>query len=96
MLSTLNLLEAIKHGDIKFIFSSSATVYGDSKIQPITEETQTKTSSAYGSTKLAQELLISDYARAYKKHCISLRYFNPVGAHSDGVIFDDFRDSPII
>ena len=94
LLSTLNLLEAIKHGDIKFIFSSSATVYGDSKIQPITEETQTKTFSAYGSTKLAQELLISDYARAYKKHCISLRYFNPVGAHSDGVIFDDFRDSP--
>ena len=57
LLSTLNLLEAIKHGDIKFIFSSSATVYGDSKIQPITEETQTKTFSAYGSTKLAQELL---------------------------------------
>ena len=94
LLSTLNLLDVIKHYDTNFIFSSSATVYGDSKIQPITEEAQTKTSSAYGSTKLAQELLISDYARAYKKHCISLRYFNPVGAHSDGVIFEDFRDSP--
>ena len=94
LLSTLNLLETIKHRDTDFIFSSSATVYGDSEIQPISEETETKTSSAYGSTKLAQELLISDYARAYNKHCISLRYFNPVGAHSDGVIYENFRDSP--
>ena len=94
MLSTLNLLEAIKHHDTDFIFSSSATVYGDSKIQPISEETKTQTSSAYGSTKLAQEMLISDYARAYDQNCISLRYFNPVGAHSDGIIFENFRDSP--
>ena len=54
LLSTLNLLDVIKHYDTNFIFSSSATVYGDSKIQPITEEAQTKTSSAYGSTKLAK------------------------------------------
>lgn len=94
LLSTLNLLEAIKHHDTDFIFSSSATVYGDSKIQPISEETKTQTSSAYGSTKLAQEMLISDYARAYDQNCISLRYFNPVGAHSDGIIFENFRDSP--
>ena len=94
MLSTLNLLEAIKNYETSFIFSSSATVYGNSRIQPISEDSETITTSAYGSTKLAQELLISDYARAYNKNCISLRYFNPVGAHSDGVIYENFQDSP--
>jgi UDP-glucose 4-epimerase len=94
LVSTLNLLDAAKIKKTDFIFSSSATVYGDTKEQPLSEISTTGTTSAYGSTKLAQEFLISDYSRAYEINSISLRYFNPVGAHSDGIIFENFLDSP--
>ena len=94
VLSTLNILEEIKNKDINFIFSSSATVYGDCEDSAIAESHKLSTSSAYGSTKLAQELLISDYARAWGIRCISLRYFNPVASHSDLKIVEDYHNSP--
>tara|TARA_Y100000816_G_C26095734_1_gene579833 strand:- start:297 stop:1295 length:999 start_codon:yes stop_codon:yes gene_type:complete len=94
LLSTLNILESIKNNNISLIFSSSATVYGDKNESPIPEEAKFSTNSAYGSTKLAQELLISDYSRAYDISCISLRYFNPVGTHSDRLIIEDIMSSP--
>lgn len=92
--STINLLESINCDKTKFIFSSSATVYSSSDIQPINETSKLQTTSAYGSTKLAQEILISDYARAKKLQSISLRYFNPVGAHADKAIIEDYTQSP--
>lgn len=93
VLSTLNLLEACKP-NLRFIFSSSATVYGDSKIQPLNEVCEIKSESVYGSTKVASELLIKDYSRAKNIEAISLRYFNPVGCHKDGKIIEDFRNNP--
>ena len=64
--STINLLESINYDRTKLIFSSSATVYGSTDVQPINENAKLQTTSAYGSTKLAQEMLISDYAREKK------------------------------
>ena len=94
VLSTLNLLELVKNKEINFIFSSSATVYGESKINPITEDASLGSCSTYGSTKLAQELLISDYSRAYSLKSISLRYFNPVGSHDDRKIIEEINNQP--
>ena len=92
--STLNLLEVIKETNVGFVFSSSATVYGGIGREAISEDSKLMSQSAYGSTKLAQEILISDYARAYGLNCVSLRYFNPVGCHTDKVIAENYLDSP--
>jgi len=66
-----------------FIFSSSATVYGQAKKLPITEkETIKKAESPYGNTKQISEEILFDYCRVNPKiNVISLRYFNPIGAH---------------
>ncbi len=91
--ATLNLLELTK-SDTSFIFSSSATIYGDAKIQPIDENAIIQTASTYGSTKVASELLLDDFCRSKKIRGISLRYFNPVGAHADKCIVEDFKNKP--
>lgn len=90
---TLNLLEsAKKHHITNFIFSSSATVYG----QPDTPEyseylpTGQSISSPYGKTKYMIEEILKDLALANPKfHIISLRYFNPIGNHPSGLIGED-------
>tara|TARA_B100000676_G_scaffold275716_1_gene296073 strand:- start:596 stop:1621 length:1026 start_codon:yes stop_codon:yes gene_type:complete len=66
-----------------FIFSSSATVYGQAKKLPITEkETIKKAESPYGNTKQISEEILFDYCKVNPKiNVISLRYFNPIGAH---------------
>lgn len=87
--STLALLRAMKRADVKrFIFSSSATVYGTPKVCPITEESETgKCSNPYGWTKFMIEQILTDYAAAEAGvQVILLRYFNPVGAHESGRI----------
>ncbi len=87
--STLALLRAMKRADVKrFIFSSSATVYGTPKVCPITEESETgKCSNPYGWTKFMIEQILADYAAAeVGVQVILLRYFNPVGAHESGRI----------
>ena len=87
--STLALLRAMKRADVKrFIFSSSATVYGTPKVCPITEESETgKCSNPYGWTKFMIEQILTDYAAAeVGVQVILLRYFNPVGAHESGRI----------
>lgn len=94
LLSTLNLLETIDCKKTQLIFSSSATVYGMTEKQPIKENEKLQTTSAYGSTKLAQEILIADYARTKNLKAVLLRYFNPVGSHEDKVIVEDFTQSP--
>lgn len=90
--STHNLLRSCKPG-IKFIFSSSATVYGKSKTQPVKETHQTQSDSVYGSTKIASELLINDYSRTKGIKSISLRYFNPVGSHEEGLITENYDNN---
>ena len=69
-----------------FIFSSSATVYGEPKYLPYDENHPTIPINNYGRTKLAAEQLINHWATLNKVSSLSLRYFNPVGAHSSGMI----------
>ena len=85
----LNTLEAqIDLGINSFIFSSSATVYGSPKTLPITEEEETQRPfSPYGNTKKIAEEIIDDFTKSQQSFsAISLRYFNPIGAHDSGLI----------
>jgi len=85
LFSLINLLEALKelNKSINFIFSSSATVYGDPEILPITENESIKVAeSPYGNTKQIGEEILYDLTQSNSNFkVISLRYFNPVGAH---------------
>jgi UDP-glucose 4-epimerase len=86
--SLTTVLEVAKEfGVNKMIFSSSCTVYGQPDVIPVTEETPfKKAESAYGATKQMCEEILQDVARASSLKVISLRYFNPIGAHPSGEI----------
>ncbi|WP_439129545.1 UDP-glucose 4-epimerase GalE [Polaribacter sp.] len=87
--SLLNTLSSQLENGIKgFIFSSSATVYGTPETLPITEENETQRPfSPYGNTKKIAEEIIDDVIKSDSKlQSISLRYFNPIGAHESGLI----------
>ncbi|MBR5782778.1 MAG: UDP-glucose 4-epimerase GalE [Clostridia bacterium] len=85
---TLTLLEAMKKAGVhNFVFSSSATVYGDAKVVPVVEDMPTSATNPYGQTKLMQEQMLRDIAAADSEFCCTLlRYFNPIGAHESGLI----------
>ncbi len=88
LLSTINLADkALEHNVKHFIFSSSATVYGDQP-SPLKEDTILGvTSNPYGETKAVSERILKDTAKANPNFSVTLlRYFNPVGAHSSGLI----------
>ena len=93
----LVLLETMKKYNVKkFIFSSSATVYGDPEVIPITEECKTgDTTNPYGTTKLFIEQILKDTYNSDNSWdiCI-LRYFNPVGAHESGLIGEEPQGIP--
>ena len=85
-----------KYNCKKFIFSSSATVYGDPETIPITEECRTGgTTNPYGTSKLFIEQILKDIYHADNTWdiCI-LRYFNPVGAHKSGLIGEEPQGIP--
>jgi UDP-glucose 4-epimerase len=85
----MNLLEGmIKYNIQHFVFSSSATVYGQPDRLPVTEEALFKPAdSPYGNTKQIAEEIIRDTVKVNPKlKAISLRYFNPIGAHSSALI----------
>lgn len=86
----LNVLDAMEtHQVDRLIFSSSCTVYGQATLMPITEETQLiKPESPYGNTKKIGEEVIADFVKISGKNAISLRYFNPVGSESKGLLGD--------
>ena len=95
IISTLNLIKTMKSHDMrKLIFSSSATVYGNNANQPVTESESLSPISCYGSTKIANEYLLNDVAKTGDIDVVLLRYFNPVGAHSESIIYDDPYASP--
>ena len=95
IISTLNLIKTMKSHDMrKLIFSSSATVYGNNANQPLTESESLSPISCYGSTKIANEYLLNDVAKTGDIDVVMLRYFNPVGAHSESIIYDDPYASP--
>jgi UDP-glucose 4-epimerase len=84
-----------RHGIRRFVFSSSATVYGDPERLPITEDAPLSAANPYGQTKLIGETLLRDLGvadAAWQTAC--LRYFNPVGAHASGLIGEDPRGVP--
>lgn len=90
IVSLFNLLSEIKSNkmDVNFIFSSSATVYGEPENLPITEtETIKKATSPYGNTKQICEEILTNFSKSNNYfNCISLRYFNPIGSHSSSEI----------
>ncbi|MBQ8599970.1 MAG: UDP-glucose 4-epimerase GalE [Clostridia bacterium] len=96
IVGTLNILDAMKKTGVKqFVFSSSATVYGDSKVVPVKEDFPTSATNPYGQTKLMQEVMLTDIAKANPDMTITLlRYFNPVGAHESGLIGEDPQGIP--
>lgn len=93
----LNLLDVMRKYNVKkFVFSSSATVYGNPEKIPLTEDCKIGgTTNPYGTSKLFIEQILKDiYASDNSWDIIILRYFNPVGAHESGLIGEDPKGIP--
>ncbi len=93
---TLILLELMQKYQVRnFVFSSSATVYGDPVSVPISEEFALSVTNPYGRTKLMIEEMLQDLHHSDNSWNIALlRYFNPIGAHSSGLIGEDPNGIP--
>ena len=92
LVNTLMILNVMRDYGVKnFVFSSSATVYGDPASVPIREDFPTGgTTNPYGTTKLFIERILTDYCTADPTLNVALlRYFNPIGAHESGLIGED-------
>ena len=91
LISTLNLINVMReHQVTQFVFSSSATVYGDPASVPIREDFPLSVTNPYGRTKLMIEDMLRDIGQAMPQMRICLlRYFNPIGAHPSGRIGED-------
>ena len=97
LVSLINLLDAMqKYGICNIVFSSSCTVYGQPEILPVTEEAPLQMAmSPYGNTKQIGEEIIRDTTISKDNiKAISLRYFNPIGAHSSALIGELPRGVP--
>ena len=83
-----NLLQCMEtYGSENLVFSSSCTVYGQPEMLPVTEMAPVQPAlSPYGNTKQISEEIIGDHANSSLLNAISLRYFNPIGAHESGLI----------
>ena len=94
--STLTLLETMEEYNChKFVFSSSATVYGNPKKLPLDESCDLSTTNPYGSTKLYIEGILKDLYTSDNSWGIAiLRYFNPIGAHESGLIGEEPNGIP--
>jgi len=90
LLALMNVLEAMEENQVdNFIFSSSCTVYGQADKMPINESTPLKRpESPYGNSKKMGEEIIEDFINVTNKKAVSLRYFNPVGSESQGLLGD--------
>ncbi len=97
LISSINLLEVMKtHNVKKFVFSSSATVYGDNGYTKYVESMgRGETTSPYGTTKAMIEKILEDLHYSDNSWNITLlRYFNPVGAHESGLIGEEPNGIP--
>lgn len=92
----ISLLQALSEAGVKkFLFSSSATVYGDPQSVPISEDARLSTTNPYGRSKLMVEQVLEDLGKSDPAWAIGvLRYFNPVGAHESGLIGEDPQGIP--
>lgn len=93
---TVALLQAMQRASVtRFVFSSSATVYGAPDSLPILEDAPIRTTNPYGATKAMVEQILRDVAHARPEwSVVCLRYFNPIGAHESGRIGEDPSDIP--
>ncbi len=94
---TLNLISVMdKHNVRNIVFSSSATVYGETDTVPVDETMPVgHATNPYGETKIMQEFILSDLYKANNNWTVTLlRYFNPVGAHESGLIGEDPQNVP--
>ncbi|BES66330.1 UDP-glucose 4-epimerase GalE [Gottschalkiaceae bacterium SANA] len=88
LVSTMVLIQAcVKHGVARFVFSSSATVYGDNQVPFVETMELLPTTNPYGESKAMSERILTDAVAAHPELAVTLlRYFNPVGAHPSGLI----------
>jgi UDP-glucose 4-epimerase len=92
VVGTLNLIEAaIEAGVPRFVFSSTAAVYGEPDSVPINEDHPTNPINPYGWSKLMGERMLADAAKAYQFRFVAFRYFNAAGADSNSKIGEDHR-----
>ncbi|SRR5690554_717997 len=96
LLSAINIIKVMQEFNVNdFVFSSSATVYGQPESVPIKEDFPLSATNPYGYTKLMIEQMLQDVYKANPSMNIAiLRYFNPVGAHESGMIGEDPNDIP--
>ncbi|MCD6026041.1 MAG: UDP-galactose 4-epimerase [Solimicrobium sp.] len=96
VLGTAKVLETMRRANVKtFIFSSSATVYGNPRNVPIKENYPLSATNPYGRSKLIVENILTDFYQSSPDWNIAvLRYFNPVGAHESGLIGEDPKGVP--
>lgn len=89
--SLISMLELVKEFEVKnFVFSSSCTVYGDPENIPVNENSPVSYNSPYGFTKKVNEEMIEQFIESVSgTKAISLRYFNPIGAHESGTIGEE-------
>lgn len=94
--STLNLLNIMDKNNVRnFVFSSSATVYGNAEKMPIKEEEALSSTNPYGKTKVFIEEFLRDiYYSNMQWNIAILRYFNPIGAHESGLIGEEPNGIP--
>ncbi len=94
--STLSLCEVMKeHKCMNFVFSSSATVYGNPERLPLDEKCRLSTTNPYGTTKLFIEQILKDICISSKNFSVAvLRYFNPVGGHESGLLGENPNGIP--
>ena len=92
----VNLLRAMDNANVRrIVFSSSATVYGDTLVQPIPEDHPRTFTSPYAYTKISGEQILEQLCVADPRWAVgTLRYFNPVGAHLSALIGEDPQDKP--
>lgn len=98
VMGSLALLSEARDAGIKhFVLSSSAAVYGIPEISPIPENAPKKPINPYGNTKLAMEMIMEDFGKAYGMQYANLRYFNAAGADAGAMIGTAYRqDSHIV
>ena len=96
LMSFINILEVAKEKGCNVLFSSSATVYGETDVLPVTERSPRQpATSPYGNTKTMCEDILRDSVKAYAGlRGIALRYFNPIGAHPSALIGELPRGVP--
>jgi UDP-glucose 4-epimerase len=86
----LNLLEAMRKANVnKFVFSSTAAIFGEPQYVPIDEDHPKSPTSCYGETKLAVERMLADYDKGWGIKSVCLRYFNAAGADPEGKTGED-------